>query len=438
MLRPEEAPPGSPAFAALLAAAPRTAVLLPLAFFHSCSGANESAAEAYMAALRGPRASGPARAAAMGVWAFDAQAHRAAGVAALEPVPEQAMRYAAAARQMRAREAALYGAADVLAMLTEEDHVAAAGLSPYVTSRVTTHFREDAAPELAPFVPSPAAAKARLSGGGVGGGGAGTGLFGLLAAFPQGPSTVTAAQLVRGPSAGARARARAAALPHWGSRSGFCFLGGGNNPTNLLALHAVLDGPWAAIRAKLPHAQLHIIGPPPTALCKEFGVWCGWTAHSPYDGEEGGGGGGSSSSSSNGLVLHGAVADISKVLNQCRLAFAPMTCGTGVNTKVWAYMNAGLPIVGTKKAARGYFLPQEGLEGFAEVPDGEKLLGFAAAAVGMHEAVEEKWLKMSLSVLQHAAEVADARQAATDIEQLADALGGAVDARAAAASAAAA
>jgi hypothetical protein len=61
-------------------------------------------------------------------------------------------------------------------------------------------------------------------------------------------------------------------------------VGGGNNPTNLLALHALLSGPWPAVRAALPGAELHVIGPPPRALCRAHGVWCGWADHSPFAG----------------------------------------------------------------------------------------------------------------------------------------------------------
>ncbi len=283
------AAPGSAAFSALLHSAPRTAVLLPLAFFDSCSGAANASAEAYAwevaAARLRRRGGGPARA-ALAVWAFDAQATRAEGVAALEPVPAQAARYAAAAAAMRAREAALYGAADVLAMLTPEDHAATAALAGASVVRVTTHFREDVAPALR------APTRARRDGG---------------------------APL---PPPAARARAAAAALPPPSARrGGFCFLGGGNNPTNLLALHALLSGPWPAIRGVLPAAQLFVIGPPPRTLCRAHGVWCSWLDNSPLFGAP---------ANESGVVVRGVVEDLEGALGGCRVALAPMTCGTGV------------------------------------------------------------------------------------------------------------
>lgn len=376
-VRAVAAAPGSAAFAALLVASRRTAVLLPLSFFENCDGAPNASAEAYAGAL----GRAPGRAVAVGVWAFDAQGARAAGVAALEPAPAQAARYARAAAELRAREAALYGAADVLAMLTPEDHAATAELAGAGVARVVTHFREDAAPALrAP----------RRRGG------------------PPPP-------LPR-----QRALAAAAALPPRSARDGFCFLGGGNNPTNILALHALLNGPWAAIRGALPGAALHVIGPPPRALCRAHGVWCSWTEHSPWA---------ALPSNESGVVVRGAVDDLEGALRGCAVALAPMTCGTGVNTKVHAYLNAGLPTVATQKAARGYFLPPgaEPLPGLAVTPN--DLRGFARAAVALHEAGAAAWAEASLSVLEHAAALADTRDAAEDFAALAAALGAAADAR---------
>jgi hypothetical protein len=365
-----EAAPDSPAFAALLRAAPRTALLLPLSFFASCAGANASAsAEAYGAAARAAcaRGDGAACRAAVGVFAFDAQAARLEGVAAHEPDARQAARYAAAARAARAREAALYGAADVLAMLTPED-LAAAPPARAGAPRLVVHFRDAVEPALA------AAA---------------------------------------GGAPAARAARAARARPGWAARDGFFFVGGGDSPTNHLALHAFLTAAWPRVRAALPGATLHVVGAPPAALCAARGLWCGWLAHSPFA---------AAPPAAAGIIVHGRVDDVDAIAARARVAIAPLVCGTGVNTKTGFSLARGLPVVATPKGARGYGgAPSAGL---VVAP----LDALADAALRLHED-EAAWGVASAAALELTARLDDERAPAADIAALVAALGAAADAR---------
>jgi hypothetical protein len=212
-----------------------------------------------------------------------------------------------------------------------------------------------------------------------------------------------------------RARAAAAALNPWRARNGFVFMGGGDNPTNALALHAFLTSSWGAIREALPGATLHVVGAPPRALCETMGLWCGWLAHTAYE---------SASPYKAGVVLHGLVSDPDAVLALARVALCPMLDGgTGVNTKTLYYLSRGLPVVGTEKAARGYApadaTQREGLTAAIAVsPLGEAL---ALEAVRLHEN-ESQWDAASLAALELVATLHDERAPAADVAAVLEAL----------------
>lgn len=368
-----EAGPHSPEFHRLLRQ-PSTALLLPLSFFEGCSGHNASSSEVYSAALRSLQAaSGAYSAVPLAVFAFDAQAYRLQGLAANEPHAEQAARFTEAARLERAREEALYARADVFAMLTPED-LAVAPATPPGVPRLAVSFRDaDIDPRL----------RSTPGGSAV-------------------PSALARAELVR------------AALPGFAARSGFVFLGGGNNPTNVLALYYFVKRVWPAIRARLPSATLSIVGSPPTRLCKAHGIWCGWLEGTAFQGQ---------APSESGILVHGLVEDPRTVLSGARVALAPLVCGTGINTKTGFYMSQGLPVVGTEKGFRGY--GQQPTPGFAVHPlDAEGEQGgeaMAEAAVALHEN-REAWERAATAALVRTAELEDERAKAADLEALVQAL----------------
>jgi hypothetical protein len=374
-----EAAPTSPEFARLLAL-PHTALLLPLAFFATCSGSGANASsEDYSlaaAALRSSatRSSPPPP---LAVFAFDAQAFRLQALARHEPNAAQAARHAAAAAAEGAREAALYGRADVFAMLTAED---LASISPAWTRpgtpRLVVGFRDEV--------------DARLG--------------------SEGGSGV--------PPPLARALRLRATLPPFAARAGFAFMGSGNNPTNVLALHYFLRRVWPALRARLPGAQLHIIGAPPSRACKEHGVWCGWLAGTEYDG-----GGGAPEAS--GITVHGLVADPRSVLAGVRVALAPLVCGTGINTKTGYYLAQGVPVVGTEKGIRGYG-DAAGLAGGGGysalgMEEGAEGAAMAAECARLHEG-QEAWEAASLGALERTARLEDERARGEDLQELVRAL----------------
>ena len=281
------ASPQSAAFTALIAE-PQSALLLPLSFFESCMSSTANAsAEDFLSAFRAQRISG----ARVGVFSLDAQAERARGNAAYEPDAAQATRYRELEASYAAREARLYGGADSLAMLTEEDLSAIQDLG-HTTPRFVINYRDEI--------------DARLR---------------------------SAATLPR-----ERALAVSAALPPFRTREGFAFIGSGDSPTNHLAVRALLRDVWPIIRERLPGATLHLIGRPPSVLCAAHGIHCGWS-----DGHD-----------SPGVIVDGLVEDVDGLLNSLRVSLAPMITGTGVNTKTGFFASHGLPIVGTPKAARGY------------------------------------------------------------------------------------
>ena len=367
-----EAAPTSPEFLRLLSQ-PNTALLLPLSFFSSCAGAGANASsEAYSAALRSLQAGSPACWASpcartpLAVFAFDAQAFRLQGLADNDPHAAQAARFAAAAAAEGAREAALYARADVFAMLTQEDLAAVPPTRPGVP-RLVINFRDDVE---------------------------------VLLADPALPPAERAAR-------------HAATLAPFEARAGFVFMGGGNNPTNVLALHAFLTRVWPVVRLRLPSATLHIIGSPPSRLCAEHGVWCGWLADTPYSGAP---------PEASGIHVHGLVEDPRSVLSKARVALAPLVCGTGINTKTGFYMANGLPVVGTEKGVRGYG-PAAGLGGgggYAAAPL-EDADAFASACERLHED-RDAWTAASLGALERTARLEDERAKAEDLQALLAAL----------------
>jgi hypothetical protein len=265
------------------------AVVLPVSVLEDTCGnvagnatRADSAAEVYVSAIQRSRDGASIKPPRIVVFTFDAHAARARSLALSERNAGQAARYAFAAEALAAREAALYSRADALVVLTAED---AADTPPAREPTRVVQFRFS--------LPPP----------------------GLL-------------------------------LPGWRHRSGFIFIGSGDNPTNSLALQTFLLSVWPQVRQHLPSAQLHVVGKPPQRLCAAYGVWCdGWLSDTPLAADKGAGA---------GVIVHGLVPDAQAVLGSARVGVAPMTCGTGVNTKVGLMMAAGVPVVGTAKAVRGY------------------------------------------------------------------------------------
>jgi hypothetical protein len=357
--------PESAVFARLLST-PRSVLLLPLVFLDSCGGNGvNSSAEDYATAAQSlcERYDDPV-CVPIGVFAFEAQAARLEGFAIQEPNAAQSKRYDAAARIARIREERLYGKADVFAMLTPQD-IAIAPSTRIGVPRLVVHFRD--------------AVDSRLT------------LLGSGGASTHERSAMVSATL----------------LP-WKVRNGFFFLGGGDSPSNHISLHAFLVTSWPRILEAIPSAKLHIVGSPPTRLCKEHGLWCGWLAHTPFF------------HSHENIILHGRIDDVEPIMNTMRVAISPLICGTGVNTKTGFSLARGLPVVATEKGARGYTVESNDNN---ETKKSDGLLitlsleSLSDAAVSLHEN-ETAWTAASIAALELTARLDDSRALAGDIKAM--------------------
>lgn len=250
IVRGDDAPIGSVALRALVDDA--SALLLPVSVLEdTCGGRRRqsengsatagrfspAAAEEYAGYIR---ETGVAK--RIAVFSYDAHAARARSLAAAEDVYASVRdAYSAAAALLEQREAALYGAADSLVVLTAED---AAATPPARGPTLVAPFRFTVPAEL-------------------------------VAASPAGRAAAVAAAV--------------ASSPRWAARSGFVFVGSGDNPTNALALRAFLRETWPAVRQALPGAQLRVVGRPPRRLCAAHGAWCGgWADRTLFEGGRGG------------------------------------------------------------------------------------------------------------------------------------------------------
>lgn len=211
------------------------AVLLPVSVLEAtCDNASIAAAAEEFADLARSLGKPSPR---IVVFTFDAHAVRARSLAEAEDLyPAQKKRYAAAAAALEVREAELYGAADAVVALTPED---AAAIPPARGPTIVSPFLFSIPPEL-----------------------------------------VTSKSSERD----AAVHAAIASAPKWSARSGFLFVGSGNNPTNALSLRAFLINVWPAVHAALPKSTLRVVGRPPSNLCTRHGISCGgWADGTPFE-----------------------------------------------------------------------------------------------------------------------------------------------------------
>ena len=129
------------------------------------------------------------------------------------------------------------------------------------------------------------------------------------------------------------------------------FLGNGDTPTNHLAVQWFLRECWPALRARLPRLRLRLVGRPPGKKGGGGGggcdpavvVHCGWAWGTPLAGNEAAG----------GVDELGFVPDdeMEAELSSWRAMVVPVLQTTGVNTKVYAALQRGVPLVITPVAA---------------------------------------------------------------------------------------
>ena len=127
-----------------------------------------------------------------------------------------------------------------------------------------------------------------------------------------------------------------------------CFVGS-RTPSNIQALHYLLEEILPRIRASEPDFLLHVAG----SICEAVSLPAG-------------------------VVAHGIVPDLDDIYARAPVMINPVRAGTGQNIKMLEAMAAAIPTVSTRTGARG-FLP--GDLGGVVVIDDYDAAGFAAAIV---------------------------------------------------------
>jgi glycosyltransferase involved in cell wall biosynthesis len=117
-------------------------------------------------------------------------------------------------------------------------------------------------------------------------------------------------------------------LPGFHERANFCFLGNFRHAPNLDSVLWLLVEHWPKIRARLPHAELHLYGAYPPAQI---------SAHK----------------GKNGVFSHGYVQDHRSALRSHRCLLGPLRFGAGIKGKVMEAWACGTPVAGTALTFEG-------------------------------------------------------------------------------------
>ncbi|MBU8975474.1 glycosyltransferase family 4 protein [Lysobacter sp. MMG2] len=116
-------------------------------------------------------------------------------------------------------------------------------------------------------------------------------------------------------------------------RRDLLFIGGFSHPPNLDAMVWFTREVLPLVHRSLPEITLHVVGDLTQAAIAQL--------------------------SAPRVELHGRVADLSALLDGCRLSVAPLRFGAGVKGKVNTAMSHGLPVVLTPIAAEGMHVSHE-------------------------------------------------------------------------------
>jgi O-antigen biosynthesis protein len=111
------------------------------------------------------------------------------------------------------------------------------------------------------------------------------------------------------------------------------FVGSFDHPPNIDAVLWGVREIMPLVRAQLPGVVLHVVGSNPTDELRQL------------DGD--------------GVRVHGWVADLAPLYEQCRVSIAPLRFGAGVKGKVGESLARGVPVAGTTLALEGMHLKPE-------------------------------------------------------------------------------
>jgi glycosyltransferase involved in cell wall biosynthesis len=154
-------------------------------------------------------------------------------------------------------------------------------------------------------------------------------------------------------------------LAPYEGRAGVLFVGGFAHAPNIDAVHFLCREIWPLVRAKMPDAELSVVGADPP---EEIAVY-----HAP----------------SQGVAVLGHVEDLTDLHRSVRVSVAPLRFGAGLKGKVVASLAVGLPCVVTSIGSEG--MPPGAATAIA-VADTPR--GFAEAIVAIHKDAA-RWQRMS-------------------------------------------
>jgi len=169
-------------------------------------------------------------------------------------------------------------------------------------------------------------------------------------------------------------------------RSGVLFVGGFQHPPNIDAAVWLAEQIWPLVLARLPQAQLHLIGSNATEKIQAL--------------------------ASDSIIVHGFVPELEPWLDQVRCSVAPLRYGAGVKGKINSSMSRGVPVVATSVAAEGMFLTDR-----HDVLLADHSEQFAAAICSLHED-PSLWQTLSTNAVANVQEHFSLARAKSDLQQI--------------------
>lgn len=115
---------------------------------------------------------------------------------------------------------------------------------------------------------------------------------------------------------------------HFGERRDLVFIGGFRHQPNIDAVQYFVREVFPLVRNRLPDVRFHIVGSHPTTDVKAL-------------------------AKTEGVFVHGFVQDLDPILDDIKVAVAPLRFGAGIKGKIGKYLSYGVPTVATPIAVEG-------------------------------------------------------------------------------------
>ncbi len=169
-------------------------------------------------------------------------------------------------------------------------------------------------------------------------------------------------------------------------RQDIMFIGGYQHTPNVDAVEWFVAEIFPLILEQIPEIKFHIIGTNAPKHIKQMAC--------------------------NSIVFHGFVEDIEPLMDDIRIAVAPLRYGAGVKGKINSSMSYGQPVVGTELAVEGMFT-QEGID-VLTAKDAKK---FAQQVIRLYQD-EKLWNKLSQGGLNNVQNYFSFQAAKKSIQEL--------------------